>query len=522
MTAARAWLAAGFLALLFAGLGRLPLLDPDEGRYARTAQEMRQRGDYVVPYLDGQARLKKPVFFYWLVMGAFAVLGENETAARLPSALAAAGTLLWTYSFAKARLGERTALTACAILATTPLFFAMARTAVTDMVLTFFVFGATVSLYAGIVEPVRPLHHLAVAGLCLGFGMLTKGPVALLVPALAVPAALAARRRAPITVAGRAVTVAWVMIAVIAPWTALLFHRVGWSEVLELWRRETLERYASGLDHTETVSYFLLTAPLTFFPWSAFAPFALLHAARRLRRGEGLRPLLLAWAAGGFLFFTLGSGKLDSYLLPLAPAVALLVGASVEDEASRARSSRWAAWALAAVAGALLLPWAVGRPLQNHPAAVPALALAAAVCAMTAAACAFARRDRFLQPVLAILIGATLLGGSLLIPEAVADTRSTRSLVRGTDLRASEEPVYIHRIKRPSLSFYLGRTPTYLPARRHVLHVIAGGEPASVVLEERRREVVVALLKGGFRVASRGGGLVLLRRPRDGVREEGT
>src|SRR6266850_4152075 len=229
MTRARVPIVAALLAILFGGLGRLPLIDPDEGRYARTAQEMTERGDLVVPYFEGTPRLKKPVLFYWLEIGAFALIGRTETAARLPSALAAAGTLLWLYLFARPRLGESAALLACALLATTPLFFAMARTTTTDMTLTFFVFGATASLYAGLVEPLRPIRHLIVGGLCLGLGLLTKGPVVLLFPALGVTAALIARRRAPITVAGRVTAVAWIAVLVVVPWLALLFHRVGFS-----------------------------------------------------------------------------------------------------------------------------------------------------------------------------------------------------------------------------------------------------------------------------------------------------
>src|SRR5207249_6805182 len=138
----------------------------------------------------------------WCEIAAFRLLGETETAARLPSALAAAGTLLWLYFFARSRLGEKTALVACTVLATTPLFFGMARTTTTDMTLTFFVFGAAASLYAGIVEPAGSNRNLIVGGTCLGLGLLTKGPVALLFPALAVGAAVLARRRAPIAVAG--------------------------------------------------------------------------------------------------------------------------------------------------------------------------------------------------------------------------------------------------------------------------------------------------------------------------------
>jgi len=513
MTRARVLIATALLALLFGGLGRLPLIDPDEGRYARTAQEMIQRGDLVVPYFEGAPRLKKPVLFYWLEIVAFTLLGETETAARLPSALAAAGTLVWLYLFARPRMGESVALLSCAILATTPLFFAMARTSTTDMTLAFFVFGATASLYAGLVEPLRPIRHLVAGGLCLGLGVLTKGPVALLFPALGLTAALAARRRAPITVAGRVTAVGWIVVAVVVPWLALLFHRVGFGEVLEIWRRETLERFEGGLDHPESPLYYLATSPLTFLPWSAFVPFAFVSAARRLKRGEGLLPLLLAWIGGAFVFFSLGRGKLDSYLLPLTPAVAILVAITIADGGRIAGAARWGARMLVLLAAALLLPVKLGRSLQDHAAALLILSLVAGAAAGMVASLAWAGKERLVPAALAAVAGAALLGAALLVPEGQAESRSARALVREAGLAATGDRVFAHRLRHPSLDFYLARTATFTPSRHLLLRALEGDAPSAVVLEESRRDVVLPLLTRGFRVAARSGGRIVMRRP---------
>lgn len=513
MTRARAWIGTALLALLFAGLGRLPLIDPDEGRYARTAQEMIQRGDFVVPYLGGQPRLKKPVLFYWLEIGAFTLLGQGETAARLPSALAAAGTLAWLYFFARKRLGERTALAACAILATTPLFFGMARTATTDMTLTFLVFGATASLYAGIVEPVRPVRHLIAGGACLGLGLLTKGPVALLVPVLGITSALIARRRAPITVAGRVTAAAWIMVAVVTPWLALLLHRVGFGEVLSIWRRETLERFSGGLDHPEPPFYYLLTSPWTFFPWSAFVPFAVAASIGRLKRGEGLLPLLLAWTCGAFAFFSLGRGKLDSYLVPLTPAVALLVAITLAGEARAEGAASWAARLLVLLSGALLIPMRLGRWPHEIAGVLSILALVTGACAILSAVMTFTGRARLVLPAIASLAASALLAAALFLPESLAEARSTRGLVRESGLASAAGTVYAHRVHHPSLGFYLARTADYVPSRSLLLKAVADGKPAAVLLEEDRRDVVLSLLTRGFRVVARADRRVVMRRP---------
>src|SRR5512134_1067591 len=97
-----ALLLATTAALLLLGLGQVPLLGPDEPRYARVAVEMQRAGEWVTPTLQGVPWLEKPALYYWLAGAAFSVLGENEAAARLPSVLA--GLLL---AGATAHVGAR-------------------------------------------------------------------------------------------------------------------------------------------------------------------------------------------------------------------------------------------------------------------------------------------------------------------------------------------------------------------------------------------------------------------------------
>src|SRR5438093_7844585 len=90
-------------ALLLFRLGRVPLVGPDEPRYARVAVEMHRSGDHLTPTLQGQPWLEKPPLYYWMAGGAFSLLGETETAARLPS-VAAALLLVAGTAFFGARL----------------------------------------------------------------------------------------------------------------------------------------------------------------------------------------------------------------------------------------------------------------------------------------------------------------------------------------------------------------------------------------------------------------------------------
>src|SRR5262245_17247383 len=125
-------------ALLLLRLGDVPLLGPDEPRYARVAVEMSRSGDWVTPQLQGQPWLEKPVLYYWLAGGAYALLGETEAAARLPS-VAAALLLVGTTAILGARLyGSAAGLHSGFVLGTSLLLFVYGRAAAMDMLLASF------------------------------------------------------------------------------------------------------------------------------------------------------------------------------------------------------------------------------------------------------------------------------------------------------------------------------------------------------------------------------------------------
>ncbi len=103
------------------------LLEPDEGRYAQIAREMLERGEWVVPTLQGQVYLDKPPLLYWLTRICFELFGLTESAARLPSALAAHGAILIVYLIGRRSLGERSALWGALLLTVAPGFMGMSR-----------------------------------------------------------------------------------------------------------------------------------------------------------------------------------------------------------------------------------------------------------------------------------------------------------------------------------------------------------------------------------------------------------
>jgi 4-amino-4-deoxy-L-arabinose transferase-like glycosyltransferase len=359
-----AWFAFLLAALAFR-LGGYPLLDPDEGRNAEVAREMASTGDYRVPRLDGLPYLDKPVLFFAVDALAIRALGPTELAARLPSLLFALATAGLTAAFAARLFGGETAWVAGTAAAATPLSVAFARTVIFDSMLTFFVTLALAAFYLAIEEkreekvagrrgaPIWAWSTLAWVAIALG--VLTKGPVALTVPLLvAVPYALWRR-------AGRALLYPLgpvLFLGLVLPWVWAMSRQVPeylhYTLVTETWHRMTTDQF----ERTGPFWYFLPCLLVGALPWS----FVILGARRhfRLRGEDGRRDprivFLLLWLALPLVLFSLSHSKRPQYVLPLLPAVALLVAAAWRraDPRSPLPGLRAGAWAWVGL-GALLL-----------------------------------------------------------------------------------------------------------------------------------------------------------------------
>src|ERR1700722_7371989 len=123
---------------LFFRLGSLPLIQPDEGRNAEVAREMKESGAWLSPSYDGMTYLDKPAFYFKAVAFSLAAFGDNETAARLPSALFALALLAITFAFCRHAYGTRCAILAVIVVTTMPLFIVNSRIVIFDIALAFF------------------------------------------------------------------------------------------------------------------------------------------------------------------------------------------------------------------------------------------------------------------------------------------------------------------------------------------------------------------------------------------------
>ena len=400
-------LALGALVFL-PGLGNHDLWNPDEPRYAEVAREMRLSGEFLVPHLNGELYAEKPPLHFWAI-AAFGWLrgGVDEVSARLPSALAAMGTLLLVFSLGRRMFGVRAAWLAVAVLATSARVMWQGRVGQIDMQLVFWVTLAVWCWWRALDEERPGLYLLGF--LATGLGGLAKGPAGLLPPLLAFIAFLAWTKRLGEL---RRMRVGWgllLWLAVMLAWLVPASMIAGWDYFAHLAFRQNVGRYANPWGHHLPWYYFLTVIPGDFFPWSFFLPSALVVGWRRLRNGVEARLrdgylLCLCWMVVTVVFFSLSPGKRTVYILTMYPAMALLVGAAFDRLALEwPRHRPWLAvppallLVLLGTAAALVPGFAARRPETPYfdsllPAVLVAMLATLALAALAAVVQALGRR----------------------------------------------------------------------------------------------------------------------------------
>lgn len=339
----------------FFGLGRLGFLGPDEPRYAEVAREMFASGDYISTRLCGCLWFEKPVLLYWMSAGGYHLFGVNEFAARLPSAIAAVSAVALLYA-ALRRLGlPRLALAASVVLATSGIFVAYARVATPDMLLTAAMTAALVTalLFTRATGRVRSIYW-GLSCMGMGLGMLAKGLVGivLVLAILAVYFVVSGQLRS-VRLRDWLVGIA-VFLAVAGTWYVPVTIRHGWAFIDEFFVRHHFERYTTNeFGHTQPVYFFLLVALAGTVPWMFFmipAFTRLLSLKPRDNIRDSVMTLAWVWVAVPLVFFSVSESKLPGYILPIFPALAIIIGAEIERVwmGDRNRASMLALWVTAA------------------------------------------------------------------------------------------------------------------------------------------------------------------------------
>jgi 4-amino-4-deoxy-L-arabinose transferase len=348
------------------------------------SRAMVETGDLVVPSYQGEPFYDKPALTYWLMAGSMRIFGVGPGAGRAVSSLAATGLLFATAWLGALLFSRRTALVAALALATTIAFLSFGRIAMSDVLLALWsTLAACLAVRA--FAPSPPGWLVPVLGAVAGLGFATKGPIAVLVPGIAVLLLLYRERRVPATPGALVLgTLAFLVLG--GGWFALVAWRMGPEPLVHFFFRENLERFAGqGFDVGRPFWFY---GPAYFaegLPWSPFLPPALLALWRRDTDERGLSHgrFLAAWAALVLLPLSMSRGKIDYYLLPLYPAASLLVARYFVDVPWRKVDRLWASASLGVLAAAAA--WTVLGPPRVPSPWLPAAGYRAALMAVLAA-----------------------------------------------------------------------------------------------------------------------------------------
>lgn len=314
----------------------MPLIDPDEPRYAATARDMVLHGNWIVPHFNGVPRINKPPLFYWTIAISYKIFGINEFSSRLPSALSAIGTVMITYLWGKRFINRRKGFWAGVVLMTSPLFFFISRFCITDMLLTFLV---SASLYLFFVEymetnkrwkdgfKTRP-YRIMFLYFLLAMVFLVKGPIGILLFILITLCFLLWIREFSY------IRRLWYLpgfilfLGIICSWGIPFWLSLGTQQIFTLLSQETAGRFVSGYAHPEPFYYYLPVFMMGFFPWSLFVCISLAYIFMNRKKmpleEKKQAYFFCSWFILTLVFFSLSHSKLMTYILPLSPSVALL------------------------------------------------------------------------------------------------------------------------------------------------------------------------------------------------------
>jgi 4-amino-4-deoxy-L-arabinose transferase-like glycosyltransferase len=490
----RGWLAVAIAAVVWGAAQTIPvrhLWDPDEARYAEVTREMLGSNQLLVPFLYGETYAHKPPLYFWS-QASLRLMGANWTlAAVAPPLLAMLATLLLLPRFAESLgLGRATGNLAALILASTPFAAGMALTGRMDMVLTLLHTAALLLLarllgvFGGPEAPRRAVH-LGFWGL-VGLSVLTKGPVALALPLLAAVTVRALARRStslrPLLAGGGpllflAIVLAWVVPAALAG---------GREYAVELLIRQTADRVVPGsFGHPEPFWFHVATYPLTGLPWS---PLVIVAAVAALRRRDRSAPLYLAVGVVSLVvLFSIASGKLALYLLPMFPIAALLAADHLARGGAGARACLVIGSASLCGVGAAVASIPLWQPAPVPEPQLVALAGAALlVPSLAALVVVLSSREVTARPVRALAVaGLSFVAATLPLATRVMEpTMNLAGLAAAVVAAEPERSVgFIYQERFPGLCLYAERDFTVLESPTDLARVLRSGR--WVVIEDR-------------------------------------
>ena len=524
-------------------MGGLGLTDRDEGSNAEAAREMLETGDWISPTLNYEPRFAKPAFVYWLISGSYSLFGINEFAERFPSAISGLCVILVQYVFVYRWLGAPLAWLSSIMLLLNMEFLAINRMVLTDPELVVFTTLAGYSFWHALNRSTKisPWWFICFY-LAMGFGMLVKGPVGIIIPLVGViPYLTLTRQWEKFWQKGFPLLGTGLVLLVAAPWYVAMFKIHGeayWAAA----QANTTGRFMRPMEgHGGTFFFYVPILLLGFFPWSAFLPSLLYQSLKQWKaywngqnfvtRETNLEFFLSMWVVGLLIFFTLSATRLPHYIYPVFPASAILVALwwkRFQDKSSFSdwRISRWFLLVIGYVLGIAIISAPVifqkfiQQITKEFPAAVHVdfgwlptiMGLVIVLGTVGIRHCLDSETKRSWAVGIAggMMVVFGLFGAKGAIPVYhmyFIEPPQQLAAIAGYNLEKDDRLLQVGR-KRPSLSFYAKRKVHFLgphDEKEWETHLAASGKKMIILQSPLRRDIpeavsdwTVILEHGGF------------------------
>jgi len=463
-------LLAAFAFLWFCNLGYRHLVKPDEGRYADIPREMVASGDWLTPRLNGYKYFEKPPLQYWATAASLAAFGTNEWAARLWPGLTGFLGVLLVFWAGNRLFAPPAGLLGAAVTASSALYAIVGHLLTLDMALSFFMSASVFAFAVAQHEPGEAGRRrwMLLAWAAAALAVLSKGLVGMVLPAGAVAAYVLLQRDWKLLSRLELVRGSLLFLAIAAPWFVMV-SLANPEFARFFFIHEHFERFLTKEhDRYQPAWYFLPVLLVGILPWIVSLFPALRSAWAPAASGFQTRRFLLLWCAVVLVFFSASSSKLVAYVLPLFPALALLIGDYLRSAGRGALLAQAVVAALLGIALAAAAPGATGYASEAIPPSllegyVPwILASGLALAAGGILSAVLVARGRRAPAVLSLACGGLVLAQTALSGhESLAPSLSAYHIVHEIrDQVKPDTPFYMVETFDHTLLFYLRRNVT--------------------------------------------------------------
>lgn len=444
-------LLAGLLFGLF--LGNRPLTAPDEGRYSEIPRQMLLHHDFVTPRINNIKYFEKPPLFYWMQSASINVLGMNEWSFRFANALMGVLGCIITYLAGCQLYNRRTGLLATMVLATSALYFGLARFITLDMTLSVMLTGCLFSFI--VAEHTGKKSYLWWMYGFAALATLTKGFVGFIIPGAIIFLWIAINHKWRELKHYRLFTGTLLFLAIAVPWHILAQMRNPAFLQFYILDQQILRYFTDVAGREQAVWFFPAVLLGGLLPWTPWLIPALKNAWLQFRENRDVRAIfLMIWPAFIFVFYWLSKSQLSPYILPILPALAILIGHYLDT----CHKSQWPQFGLLAVLAITLAMVGLIKFGANEAALLTSLGFM--VLAVTTAALVYKLRNLVTSlSVLAILFSVFLISLNFCLPKY--DSRSIKELADKLNVIAKpEDEIACYHYLYQELPVYLNHNVT--------------------------------------------------------------